>query len=48
MAEVEQRAAILWLGTIVRDSLDNFNKFFIKNLVQVIAHASTGFNQGCR
>jgi hypothetical protein len=47
MAEVEQRAAILWLGTIVRDSLDNFNKFFIKNLVQLIGYASPGFNQGC-
>jgi len=31
MAKIEQQPAISWLVTIVRDPVDNFNKFFIKN-----------------
>src|SRR5262245_42939141 len=30
MAEVEPRAVLSWMSTIVRDFADNFNKFFIK------------------
>jgi hypothetical protein len=40
VAKVGSREGISWLLTIIKGSVDNFNKIFIKNFVYVAADAS--------